>query len=181
MKRSRFEARSATWLRNTHGVRLAPDDDAPTRRDDVILRRRVGEIDRSETTLDWFTAGLALLAVAAVLCLLSTRPGVPAHVEASLPWLAAGALVTGLGILARVNRRKPPRTTVTIYLVAAAKASPRLLAATLARISRDERLGELWLVADTRWPGEVISAFAESRLRWFEARADTFVERRVGE
>jgi hypothetical protein len=178
MKRSRFEVRSTTWLRDTHGVALAPHTEPSSQAGEITITRRVGELDTANARLDWFTAGLGLLASAGVLCLLGTRPGVPEHVAIALPWIAALALAGGVVVLAWVNRRTPPRRTLCVYFVAGGRSSPRALRSALARARTDEPVADVWIVADAAWPHEIAAVLLAERVRCFEPRGATFVERR---
>ena len=177
MKRSRFEVRSTTWLRDTQGLSLDHTEPA-SHEGEVSITRRVGELDDTSARLDWFTGGLGLLASSGVLCLLGTRPGVPEHVAIALPWIAAVAFFTGIVVLAWVNRRTPPRRTICVYFVACGRGSPRALRAALVRARVDEPGAEVWLVADVAWPSEIAAMLLGDRARCFEPRGGTFVERR---
>lgn len=178
MKRSRFEVRSTTWLREARGLSLGPQTEPSCTHGEIVVTRCVGEQDRADAQLDWFSAGLGLLASAGVLCLLGTRPGVPEHVALALPWLAALAFVGGLALLAWVNRRAPSRQTICVYFVACGRSSARALQAALARARAGEPREELWFVADAAWPREIAAMLLADRARCFEARGATFVERR---
>ncbi|HWB75657.1 MAG TPA: hypothetical protein VG755_11900 [Nannocystaceae bacterium] len=164
-------------MRETQALSLGHAEPS-TQEGEITITRRIGEQDDAAGRLDWFTAGLGLLASSGVLCLLGTRPGVPEHVATALPWTAAAAFVTGLVVLAWVNRRRPPRQTICVYVVACGRGSPRAIRAALTHARADEPRAVVWLVADVAWPREVAASLLGEGARCFEPRGATFVERR---
>lgn len=170
MSRSAFETRATAWLREKHDVELTPLDPRASGE-----TRRFGDMKMPSDAGQWGYRGLVLVACAAVLSLVASRPGLGFVTERAVGWASLGALVIGLASLVVAWRRRVPSRPICVIFVPTGKARETTQMEAMKRASSPESEAEIWMMTDAAWAASALAVAAE-RMRCFEARGREFVE-----
>lgn len=169
MSKSAFEVRATAWLREKRDVELAPPD--PRAPDSA---RRTGELKMPSDAGQWGYRGLLLFAIASVLSLVSSRPGIGFVTERSIGWAAIGSLLLGIGSLVLAAMRRVPSRPICVIFVPTGKTREATQVDAVNRAGAPDPTGELWLVSDAAWAPAALAIAGDARC--FEPRGPDFVE-----